>query len=222
MIIVHHLERSRSHRILWMLEELGLPYEVRRYARNPETLLAPDELKAIHPLGKSPVITDGAVTIAESAAILEYLLDRQDDHSLRPEHDTPAYQRYRYWLHYAEGSLMPILLVKLIFDRLAKSPMPFFVKPIVRGLVKKVHQAYSRPNLKRHLDFIESELGEGNWLLGDQLTAADIQMSYPLKAALGRTDLTAYPRIRSYLERVDQRPAYQRALEQGGPVGLDD
>jgi glutathione S-transferase len=222
MITVHHLEHSRSQRVLWLLEELGLPYELKRYTRHPKTMLAPDALRAVHPLGKSPVITDGTNTVAESAAILEYLLDlhdREGPERLRPAPDTPAYLRYRYFLHYAEGSLMPLMLVSLVFLRMPKAPMPFFLKPIIRRIAAQGREQFVGPQIALHLGFLEQELQGKRWLLGDALSAADVQMSFPLEAAAARAGLGArYPNLAGYLERIRERPAYQRALAAGGPV----
>ena len=151
MITVHHLNNSRSQRVLWLLEELGLPYEIKRYERDPKTMLAPASLRKIHPLGKSPVITDGELTLAESGAIIEYLVDRYGNGRLRPALDTPEHLRYTYWLHYAEGSAMPPLLLKLIFDQIEKSPMLFFVRPIARSITNRVKSSFIEPQIAQHL-----------------------------------------------------------------------
>src|SRR5688572_25700655 len=163
MVVVHHLENSRSQRVLWLLEELGVPYEVKRYERNKETMLAPPELRAVHPLGKSPVITDGGVTVAESGAIVEYLVDRYGSGRLIPPPGTPERLRYTYWLHYAEGSAMPPLLMKLVFDHVETAPMPFFVKPIARGIAAKVKSTFIQPQITLHFDYLEAELGKATW-----------------------------------------------------------
>jgi glutathione S-transferase len=178
MIVVHHLNNSRSQRVLWLLEELGLPYEIKRYERE-KSGLAPKSLEAVHPLGKSPVITDQGATLAESGAILEYLVDTYGKGRMAPAAGTPERIQYRYWMHYAEGSLMPPLLMKLIFDRVESSPMPFFVKPIAKGIAGKVKGAFISPNIKRHLDFMEASLKDHAWFAGDEFSAADIQMSFP-------------------------------------------
>jgi glutathione S-transferase len=219
MIIVHHLNNSRSQRILWLLEELGLPYEIRRYQRDAKTMLAPPELLKVHPLGKSPVITDGDITVAESGAIVEYLLDAYGEASgLRPARGTAAYRRYTYWLHFAEGSAMPPLLMKLVFLRIRSMPMPFFAKPIARGIADKVLSSFVDPNLERQTAFMEAELAKSAWFVGDQLSAADIQMSFPIEAARQRAGLSPEktPRLLDWLARAHARPAYQRALERGG------
>ena len=220
MIEVHHLENSRSQRILWLLEELGLDYEVVRYERNKETMLAPPQLEAIHPLGKSPVITDGDATVAESGAIIEFLADRYDDGRLRPADGTPARLAYTYWLHYAEGSLMPLMLLMLVMRRIENAPVPFFIKPIPKGIAAKVRDGFLSPNLKRHFDFMESTLNNTVWFCSDELSAADIQMSYPLEAAAARTGFADYPNLTAFVERCQARPAYQAALEKGGPYEL--
>jgi len=222
MITVHHLENSRSQRVLWLLEELGVQYRVKRYARDPETQLAPAALHKVHPLGKSPVITDDGLTVAESGAIIEYLLERYgQDSGLLPAPGTPERLSYTYWLHYAEGSAMPPLLLSLIFRKMPQQPMPFFVRPVVRGIAAKALSGFVRPQLELHLDFMEGELSKSEWFAGDAFTAADIQLSFPLEAAgaaglLGETR----PHLQAFLERVRERPAYQRALKKGGPYDL--
>lgn len=221
MIIVHHLNNSRSQRVLWLLEELGLPYEIQRYQRDPKTMLAPPELRRIHPLGKSPVITDGTTVVAESGAIVEYLVDTYGEGRLAPARGTPERLRYSYWLHYAEGSAMPPLLLKLIFDKIAASKVPFFVRPILRGIVHKVRTAFIDPQLRQHLDFMESALREQPWFAGAEFSAADVQLSFPLEAAVARAGLdSARPRLVEFVKRIHARPAYQRALERGGPYTL--
>ena len=221
MITVHHLENSRSQRILWLLEELELDYEIRKYARDPETQLAPPALLELHPLGKAPLVTDGGDTLAESGAIVEYLVDKYDDGRLRPAAGTPAALSYTYWLHYAEGSLMPLMLLSLIVGKIEMAPMPFFVKPIAKGIAAKIRGGYLDANVQRHIEFMEATLGAGPWFCGDRLTAADIQMSFPVEAVSVRADLAGdYPRLAAYLDRIRSRPAYRRALEKGGPYEL--
>jgi glutathione S-transferase len=221
MITVHHLNNSRSQRILWLLEELGLEYDIRRYQRDPKTMLAPPELRRIHPLGKSPVITDGDLTLAESGAIIEYLLGHYGDGRLVPAADTPEKLRYTYWLHYAEGSMMPPLLMKLIFDRIERAPMPFFAKPIARAIAQKTKSSFIEPNINRHLDYMEAELGKTAWFAGPEFTAADIQMSFPLEAATVRGGLNASrPNLMTFLDRIHSRPAYRKAIERGGEYQL--
>lgn len=218
MITVHHLNNSRSQRVLWLLEELGLPYEIVHHQRDPQTMLAPAALRAVHPLGKSPVLTDGAETVAESGAIIEYLLEVHGAGRLRPAPGTPEARRFTYWLHFAEGSAMPPLLLKLVFGRVQSAPMPFFVKPIAKGIAAKVLQSFVEPNLKAQLDFMEAELSTRPWFAGEDFSAADIQMSFPLEAAAQRAGLDASrPQLMDWLRRIHARPAYRRALERGGP-----
>jgi glutathione S-transferase len=221
MITVHHLNHSRSQRVLWALEELGVAYEIERYERNPKTMLAPPALRQVHPLGKSPVIVDGAQTLAESGAILEYLVATYGKGALVPAADSPARLRYTYWMHYAEGSAMPPLLMKLVFDRIEHGPMPFFVKPFAKLIAGKAKSSFVMPQIRLHLDFMEAELGSSGWFAGDDFSAADIQMSFPLEAAAARGGLgPKYPRLSDFLKRIHARPAYVRALERGGPYGL--
>jgi glutathione S-transferase len=221
MIVVHHLNNSRSQRVLWLLEELGAPYEVKRYERDAETMLAPASLRAVHPLGKSPVITDGDRTVAESGAIMEYLAGRYGNGNLMPPAGSPEHERYIYWLHYAEGSAMPPLLLKLVFDRVESAPMPFFVKPIARAIAGKAKSSFIEPQIKLHLDYIESELAKSEWFAGKDFSAADVQMSFPLEAAAARAGVDAKrPKTAAFLERIHARPAYERALEKGGPYEL--
>jgi len=221
MIIVHHLNNSRSQRVLWLLEELGLDYEVRKYARDPKTLLAPPALRAVHPLGKSPVIEDDGQTLAESGAIVEYLAERYGGGRLVPAAGTPERMRYRYWMHFAEGSMMPPLLLKLVFDRIETAPMPFFVRPIARAISGRAKAGFILPNLERSLDYLEAELERHAWFAGPEFTAADIQMSYPVEAARVRGGLDAKrPRLMGFLERIHARPAYRRAVDKGGAYAL--
>lgn len=218
MIKVHHLNNSRSQRILWMLEELRVAYEVVRYERDPKTMLAPAALKAIHPLGKSPVIEDNGRIVAESGAIIDYLGFMYGQGTLWPDIDSPAYRQINYWLHYAEGSLMPPLLLKLVFDTLPTRPMPFFARPIARRLCGEVTRQYVGPQIESHLKFVESQLERREWLVGEHLSAADIQMSFPLEAVMARgTSAEQFPNIAAYVSRFQKRPAYRRALEVGGP-----
>ena len=217
MIIVHHLNNSRSQRILWLLEELGLAYEIKKYQRDPKTMLAPPDLRAVHPLGKSPVIQDGDTIVAESGAIIDYLVGRYGNGRLEPKPDTPERLRYTYFLHYAEGSAMPPLLLKLVFDRVENSPAPFFVRPIARAIANKVKDGFVLPQIRQHLAFLEGEIAGRAWFAGDEFSAADIQMSFPLEAAAARGGLDAkYPKLSAFLERIHARPAYRRALERGG------
>ena len=217
MIVVHHLNNSRSQRVLWLLEELGLEYSIKRYERDPKTLLAPASLREVHPLGKSPVITDAGLTLAESGAIIEYLVQHYGNGRLVPAPNTPEQLRYTYWLHYAEGSAMPPLLLKLVFDQIEKQPLPFFLRPIVRMITGRTKSSFIEPQIALHLDYLEAELGKTQWFAGNEFSAADIQMSFPLEAATVRSGLNASrPKLMAFLERIHQRPAYQRALERGG------
>ena len=220
MIRVHHLENSRSQRILWLLEELGQPYEVVRYARDPATLLAPPELRRLHPLGKSPLVELDGRILAESGAIIETLAERFDaDHRISPPpqpSDGEERMRYRYWLHYAEGSAMPPLLLSLVFARLRQAPMPFFVKPVARGIADKAMATFVGPQLELHLDFMEDALARQPWFAGGRFTAADIQMSFPVEAAARRAGDRERPNLRGFLERIHARPAYRTALARAG------
>jgi glutathione S-transferase len=221
MITVHHLNNSRSQRVLWLLEELGVPYEIKRYQRDAATMLAPPELRAVHPLGKSPVITDGELTLAESGAIVEYLVEKYGNGKLVPPPGTPEKIRYTYWLHFAEGSAMLPLVMKLIFGRLETAPMPFFIKPVAKGIAAKVKAGFIEPNIKAHLDYMESELNKTLWFAGDDFTAADIQMSFPVEAAAARASLDgSRPKLIAFLGRIHAMPAYKAAIEKGGPFQL--
>lgn len=220
MIVVHHLNNSRSQRILWLLEELGVEYDLKFYQRNPRTLFAPPELKAVHPLGKAPVLEDGDLLLAESGAIVEYLADRYGGGRLARPFGSPERARYVYWLHYAEGSAMPPLLMKLVFDRVVAAPMPFFARPIARKIRESVMSAFIGPQINLHLDYLESQLATRDWFLDGGFSAADIQMSFPLETAVARGGLDQRrPRLMDWLQRVHARPAYRRAVERGGPYG---
>jgi glutathione S-transferase len=221
LITIHHLENSRSQRILWLLEEMAVDYEIRIYARDPETGLAPPELLKVHPLGKSPVITDGDITVAESGAIIEFLLGRYDDGSLWPAADSAARRACTYWLHYAEGSFAPLMLVSLLLARIENAPVPFFVKPVARRLAGKVRENYLDRNVQRNLEFMESTLESSPWFAGDSFSAADIQMSFAIDAAEARSDLRVhYPQLAAFLDRIRARPAYRAAIARGGAYQL--
>src|SRR5262245_9118573 len=201
MITVHHLNNSRSQRVLWLLEELQLPYEIKHYQRNPATNLAPPELLQVHPLGKSPVITEGDVTLAETGAILEYLVERAGG-ALRPAAGTPEHRRYVYWLHFAEGSAMPPLVMTLVLHRIRRAG-PFFVRPITRRIADTVLSSFVKPNIQRQLAFMEGELAARPWFAGNEFSAADVQMSFPLEVAATRGGLDArYPRLGDFLARI--------------------
>lgn len=217
MITVHHLNDSRSQRVLWLLEELELPYEVKRYQRHPKTLLAPPELKAIHPLGKSPVLEEDGVRVAETGAIVDYLLEAHGNGRLRPQPGSEAARRFVYWLHYAEGSAMPPLLLKLVFSQLPKRA-PALVRPLVKTIANTTQRTFVDPQIATHAAFWEDALERSGWFAGDAFTAADVMMSFPVEAAASRGLAPArFPKLESFLKAIRARPAYQRALERGGP-----
>jgi glutathione S-transferase len=219
MLTVHHLNNSRSQRVLWLLEELGLPYEIKRYQRQPD-MMAPKELRAVHPLGKSPVITDGDVTVAESGAIIDYIVSTYGDGRLIPPPNTPQRLRYTYWLHYAEGSAMPPLLLKLLFT-LMPQRAPALLRPLVKMFTGAVVTGFVDPQLELHMKYWESELAKADYFAGGDFTAADIQMSFPLEAASSRGGLDQrFPKAQAWLARIHARPAYNRALEKGGPYQI--
>ena len=220
MLTVHHLENSRSHRIVWLLEELGVDYEIQRYGRDKETGLAPPELLEIHPLGKAPVVTDGDKTLAESGAIIEYLIYEYDDGRLKPADGTPEQRAYTYWLHYAEGTFAPLMLLSLVLARIEDAPVPFFLKPVTKGLAKKVRDGFLTATVKKNLDFMEATLGNSKWFSGDRFTAADVQMSFAIEAAEVRSDLSDYPHLSGFLKAMRARPAYRQAIDKGGHFDL--
>ena len=218
MITVHHLNNSRSQRVLWLLEELDLPYQVTRHERDAKTNLAPPALTKVHPLGKSPVIDDNGVVIAETGAIVEHIIDSHGGGRLKPDPDTEDFHRYRYWMHAAEGSYMPPLVLALMMGRIETAPMPFFAKPIARKLVKGVRDGYLDHTVKALFDFVDAELSSRDWFAGENFSAADIIMSFPLEAAAIRTPAAKNSQaIKNFLKRIHDRPAYVRALEKGGP-----
>ena len=215
MIIVHYLENSRAHRILWLLEELELAYEVKIYKRGSD-MRAPKSLKQVHPLGKSPVIEDGGKVYAESGAIIEYLLDTYGEGKFRPEKGSDNYRRYLYWLHYAEGSAMPLLLLKLLFSRLP-AQMPFFLRPMAGLISRGVSAKLIDPQLIDHVGYWEAELSKDGYFAGEMVSGADIAMSFPVEAAMSRADGAGDTKaIRRFLDAIRARPAYQRALTKGG------
>ncbi len=216
MITIHHLENSRSQRVLWLLEELEIPYTVKRYERNTETMLAPPELKAIHPLGKSPVLEEDGVIVAETGAIFEYIIDMHGGGRLKPVTGTPDGRAYTYWLHYAEGSAMMPLLLKLIFTAMPERS-PFLMRPIVKAITGKAQESFIDPQLKAHVGHWEEELAKTDWFAGSEFSAADIMMSFPLEAAASRAEGGMGPASAAFLKRIHDRPAYKRALEAGGP-----
>ena len=221
MIVVHHLNNSRSQRVLWLLEELGVPYEVKRYERDTRTMLAPPELLAVHPLGKSPILTDdgltdGDKTLAETGAIVEYLVETYGQGRLVPAAGTPERLRWTYWLHYAEGSAMTPLLLKLVFTALP-ARAPGLLRGLVRTIATKAQTGFVDPQLKSHVDYWEAELARSEWFAGPAFTAADIMMSFPLEAGAARAGAASRPHVKAFLDRIHARPAYRQALERGGP-----
>ena len=206
MITVHHLNESRSQRILWLLEELELPYEVRFYFRDEHTKMAPAELRRVHPLGKSPVITDGGRAIAESGAIVDYIVRHYGNGRLCPDPDSGDYDEYVYWLHYAEGS----------------ASLPFVILPICNGFGKAAAPLRRRVDqeLALNLGYLDQRLGNRDYLLGGALTAADVQMSFVGELAVNFADVSTFPNLAAWVARFQARPAYQAAVERGGPYGL--
>ena len=219
MITVHHLENSRSQRVLWLLEELVVPYEVKRYARDPKTMLAPQELRAIHPLGKSPIITDGEITVAETGAIFEYLMASYGAGRLVPAPGTPEHRAYTYWLHYAEGSAMTPILMGFVFQFLPKGA-PALMRPFLKSVGDGALKRFVNPQIAEHLRFCEDALSKSEWFAGSEFSAADIIMSFPIEIAAAGSKLADLPRLRTFHDRIQARPAYKRALERGGPYGV--
>ena len=218
MITVHHLDDSRSQRVLWLLEELGVDYRIERYARDKANRLAPASLKKIHPLGKSPVVEDDGLIIAETGAIVEYLIERYGEGRFAPARTSPDHLKYRYWMHFAEGSAMPQLLLKLFFTRIKETKMPFFAKPIANSIADRVLADYVDPNLADQMSFVDAELAASTWFVGEDLTGADVMMIFPLEAGGDRVAGGGrYRNVQAFVERAHSRPAYQRALEKGGP-----
>jgi glutathione S-transferase len=215
MLTVHHLNNSRSQRVLWLLEELGVPYEIKHYQRDAKTMLAPPELKAVHPLGKSPVITDGADTVAETGAIVDYIIAKYGQGKLIPAEGTPERLRYTYWLHFAEGSAMPPLVMTLLFGEIPKR-IPALIRPIGKLIGANVQKSYLGPMIDSQLDLEEAELNKSAYFAGPDLTAADVMMSFPVEAANSRASLGNRPKLTAWLKSIHARPAYQRALQKGG------
>jgi glutathione S-transferase len=224
MIEVHHLENSRSQRVVWLLEELGLAYELITYRRDPATMLAPDSLRAVHPLGKAPVIRDLARdgrVVAESGAIIDYLVAHHDgERRLAPPPDSDAWERYRFWLHHAEGSGMPPLVMRLVFSRLGQPPVPALARPLGRLFARGVEQQYLGPEIRRLRDYWESELARGPWFAGEAFSAADIQMSFPVLALAGRGGLEECPRLEAFLAACREREAHARTVARIGEFHL--
>ena len=206
MLVVHHLNDSRSQRVLWLLEELGLPYDIKHYQRDALTRLAPPELKAVHPLGKSPVLADGPRTVIESGAIVDYILRRHGGGRMLPEASSADFESYQQWLHYAEGSAMLPFLLKLYVSRLGEAGAP---------LAPRIES-----EIANHLGFVEQSLQGRQWLVGDALSGADIMMSFVGEVAGSRADRAGYPNVDAWVRRFQQRPAYRRALQRGGPYAF--
>jgi glutathione S-transferase len=217
MITLHHLNNSRSQRILWLLEEIGVEFEIKHYQRDSKTQLAPDALKKIHPLGKSPLLSDNGKIIAESAVIIDYLINKHATQMKISDPNSDDGIQYSYWMHFAEGSLMPPLLLRLVCEKVKASPMPFFIKPIAKGISEKVLRSFVTPNIKANINYIEKYLENKQWFVGEELTGADFQMSFPLEACVARGIVTKkYPNIVAYVKRFQHRPSYQRALLKAG------
>ena len=217
MITVHHLNNSRSQRVLWLLEELNLPYEIKRYERDPKTIRAPKSLRDVHPLGKSPVITDGNITVAELGAIIDYLVRTYAKDTLSPSEDSAEFRDYQYWMHFSEGSLMPPLLMRMLFEKVKTSPMPFFIKPVAKMIADKVLSTFVNPEITLNMSFVDQYLSKHTWFAGDNLSGADFQMSFPLEASVAAGAINnKYPNIHAYVKRFQERDAYLKALEKGG------
>lgn len=217
MITLHHLEHSRSQRVIWLLETLKLDYQIKRYERDPATYLAPESLKKIHPLGKSPVITDGDQVIAESGFIIEYLVKNYGQQHL-PALTAAENETTGYWLHYGEGSLMPYLVMTLVMDKVKEAPMPFFIRPIAKAIVGNVMSSFLSPNIKNHLNFVNQHLADKQWFAGNQISSADFLMIFPLEAALARAkNADQMTHIQRYVKQVHELAEYKTALEKGGP-----
>ncbi len=218
MITVHHLNQSRSQRIIWLLEELGLDYQVKQYSRDAETSLAPESLRQIHPLGKSPVIDDDGRVVAETGTIIEYVINRHGGGRMRPEAGSDAEIDYLYWMHFAEGTMMPPMVMALVLGRLTEAKVPFFAKPVVKKVEAQLRAVMVDRHLPAQFKLVENHLVGQNFLAGDSLTGADIMMSFPLEAAVIRTGIGAdHPNIAAYVKRIHDRPAYRAALAKGGP-----
>jgi len=221
MIIVHHLEHSRSQRVLFLLEEMGLEYEIKHYKRDPRTNLAPAELKAAHPLGKSPMIEDDGKMIPETGAIIEYLVYKYGEGKWSPEPGSDDWMHYSYWMHAAEGSIAPLLVMKLIFSKITQPPVPFFVRPITKKVSQQINRSYIGPSLKGLMDLMEQQLTDTQWFAGNEFSAVDAMMSFAAEGVAVRGSLgDRYPKIQAFLDAVHSRPAFKRALERGGPYDL--
>ena len=217
MLTLHHLNNSRSQRILWLLEELGVDYNIEHYQRDSTTNLAPDSLRAVHPLGRSPVLTTPEGAIAESGAIVEYLVRKHGQTHFTSPESGENLQQYLFWLHFAEGSLMPPLVARLVLEKARqKGSKPFFIKPITNKLIDGILNAYYGPNLAQSLRYVESYLAHHTWFASEQQTGADVQMIFPLESLVASGNAKDFPAIREYVKRVHARPAYKQALEKGG------
>lgn len=220
MLRVHHLNNSRSQRVLWLLEELGCAYEVVPHGRDPATMMAPAALVGVHPLGKSPVIEADGVVLAETGAIVEYIVETRGKGRMQPPAGTPEHLRCRYWLHYAEGSLMAPLTMRLLFDQIERAPVNFLIRKIIQGLARSVKAGYIDKQIGRHLDYLEAELARSAWFAGDALSIADIMMSFPVQVAAAQGVLGTRPRLRAWLAAVEAREAWARGVARGGPYTL--
>lgn len=216
MLTVHHLNNSRSQRILWLLEELGVEYQIQKHQRDPQTSLAPPSLKAVHPLGHAPVLESGDTKLAESGAIVQYLIDQYGKDSFKVPSETATYQQYLFWCHFAEGSLMPPLVATLVMNK-AKQKVPGLVRPLAKKILNGIMDNYYGPNLDASLRYVEAYLAKHDWFAGEGPGGADVMMIFPLEAALARSQDQRWTAISSFVKRVHNRPAYQRALEKGGP-----
>ncbi|WP_309643142.1 glutathione S-transferase [Phenylobacterium sp.] len=217
MLTVHHLNNSRSQRVLWLLEELEVPYEIVHHQRDAATMLAPPELRAVHPLGKSPVIVDGDVVLPETGAIVDWIVERYGNGRLAPPIGSAERSRWTYWLHYAEGSAMPPLLMKLVFSALP-GRSPLLLRGLIGAVMGKAQAGFVDPQLKAHFDYWEAELSRSEWFAGDAFSAADVMMSFPVEAGASRGGAAdGRPHVKAFLEKIHARPAYRRALERGGP-----
>jgi glutathione S-transferase len=206
MIRVHHLNNSRSQRVLWLLEELGLEYDLVKHQRDAQTNLAPPSLLAVHPLGKSPLIEDDGEAVIESGAILEHIVRKHGRGRMAPREGSPEHTRYLQFMHYAEGSAMLPLMMTLYLRRLGEASGP---------LLPRVESEFHR-----HIGFLDSQLASSEFFVGTELTAADVQLSFVIQLARMLYGLDRYPRLAAFLDRIQARPAYRRALERGGAYGL--
>lgn len=220
MITLYVLKQSRAQRIAWLLEELNLDYQIEVFDRDSKTKLAPTEMRKIHPLGKSPMIKDGDLVLAESGAIVEYLIQKYGNGRLAISADQPEYVHYLHWLHYAEGSLILPLILQLVFRKIDNSPMPFFVKPIAKKITGQVRKSFIEPQLKLHFDYVEQALNGKSYFVGEQLTGADFMMGFPIQAVKNSEIFAHSPNIRAYVERIENTESYLRAEQKLGKLEL--